>query len=266
MTSPGGARELPAGRLANFEGDDEIDLASLLPRRPTAEQTTPTTPAPGTPTPTTTPATTSSTGSSTGSSTEKPPPSPKQSPANTTREHPAPGRANTNGKTNASTATPPARKTAAKKTGSKKRDAHDSPDRPDTTTAPPAPFNPVTNRANLIKPSSAQIPSALIPLIARRREETGRSNGEIVLDAIEATHPDLATLLHPRGQAGGGLFAARASRGVRKVDGPLTGLNIRLYEADYDVIDQLVAQFGALSRGHLISVALTAFLHEDSTE
>ena len=49
------------------------------------------------------------------------------------------------------------------------------------------------------------------------------------------------------------LFRSRLS------DGPLTPLNVRLFEQDYVVIDELVARFGAFSRGDLISTALTAY-------
>ncbi len=121
------------------------------------------------------------------------------------------------------------------------------------------------DRANRIRSSSVHIPAALIDRIIAERERSGRSNGEIVIAAIEATHSELQTLICRRDPAGGGgLFATRASRGARMTDGPLTALNVRLFEADYGVIDKLVAQFGAYSRGHLITAALTAYL--DATQ
>jgi hypothetical protein len=107
------------------------------------------------------------------------------------------------------------------------------------------------------------IPVDLINKITRRREETGWSNGEIVIAALEHVRDQLGELISRRTPAGGGLFAARASRGARLVDGPLTALNIRLYEQDYATIDALVEQYGAFSRGHLISVALTNYLTRD---
>lgn len=117
------------------------------------------------------------------------------------------------------------------------------------------------DRANRIRSSSVHIPAALIDRVIAERERSGRSNGEIVIAAIEATHSQLQTLIRRRDPAGGGgLFATRVSRGARMTDGPLTALNVRLFEADYGVIDELVAQFGAYSRGHLITAALTAYL------
>jgi hypothetical protein len=42
----------------------------------------------------------------------------------------------------------------------------------------------------------------------------------------------------------------------------LTALNIRLYEDDYDILDQLVTTHGASSRGHLATVALTTYFKD----
>ena len=67
----------------------------------------------------------------------------------------------------------------------------------------------------------------------------------------------------PAAPAGGGLFASRRSRSSRKADGPLTPLNYRLREADFAVVDSIVAQFGASSRGHLITAALSDFFGDD---
>jgi hypothetical protein len=116
-----------------------------------------------------------------------------------------------------------------------------------------------TVRKNRIHSSSVHIPSALIDRIIAERERSGRSNGEIIIAALESTHSQLNQLIQRRDPTGGSLFATRPSRGARLTDGPLTPLNVRLYEADYDVIDQLVEKFGAFSRGHLISAALTAY-------
>ena len=82
----------------------------------------------------------------------------------------------------------------------------------------------------------------------------------IVIAAIEDAHPRLAQLIAPPQGSGGTLFQQRSSRVVRTVDGPLTALNVRLFEDDYDIIDRLVAQYGAFSRGHLITAALTNYL------
>lgn len=119
---------------------------------------------------------------------------------------------------------------------------------------------PTAERKNRIRSSSVHIPATLIPKIIAERSNTGRSNGEIVIVALEQTYPKLGELVGERGETGGGLFELRSSRGARVANGPLTPLNIRLREEDFDVIDRLVAETSAYSRGHLISTALTAYL------
>ncbi len=116
-----------------------------------------------------------------------------------------------------------------------------------------------TGRKNRIRSSSVHVPSALIDRIIAERERSGRSNGEIIISALESAHDQMHQLIQRRDPTGGSLFVSRPSRGARLSDGPLTALNVRLYEADYDVIDELVEKFGAFSRGHLISAALTAY-------
>lgn len=116
-----------------------------------------------------------------------------------------------------------------------------------------------SNRANEIKSSSVHIPTPLLEKLVAFRNEHGMSNGQVVIAAIEKAHPRLPHLIHPVTAGGGGLFASRATRGVRTTEGPLTPLNVRLYTQDYQVIDRLVEEFGAYSRGHLVTVSLTEF-------
>jgi hypothetical protein len=119
--------------------------------------------------------------------------------------------------------------------------------------------------ANRIRPSSVHIPVVLLDKIHEEKRRTGRSNGEIIIQAIEVSVDRLAELVGPHGPTGGALFAARASRGARQADGPLTALNVRLYEQDYEIIDKLVEEHGAFSRGHLITTALTAYFTDQGT-
>jgi hypothetical protein len=117
-----------------------------------------------------------------------------------------------------------------------------------------------SDRENEIKSSSVHIPTALFEPLKAYRTAKGMSNGQVIIAAIEATHTDLADLIHPATAGGGGLFAQRTTKGVRTTDGPLAPLNVRLFEQDYKVIDRLVEEFSAYSRGHLVTVALTEFL------
>ena len=114
-----------------------------------------------------------------------------------------------------------------------------------------------------VRPSNVHIPVSLLePLVAKCNTD-GLSHGEVIIIAIENAYPRLAELIHPAATAGGGLFASRRSRSSRKADGPLTPLNYRLREADFAVVDSIVSQFGASSRGHLITAALSDFFGDD---
>ena len=115
-----------------------------------------------------------------------------------------------------------------------------------------------------VRPSNVHIPVALLAPIAKMKSDRGLSNGEIIISSIEGTYADLKDLIQPAVTAGGNLFASRRSRASRANDGPLTPLNYRLREEDYATLDRLVDEFGASSRGHLITVALTAFLSPTS--
>lgn len=117
-----------------------------------------------------------------------------------------------------------------------------------------------SERENEIKSSSVHIPTALFDPLKAYRTAKGMSNGQVIIAAIEATYADLRELIHPATAGGGGLFAQRTTKGVRTTEGPLAPLNVRLFEEDYKVIDRLVEEFGAYSRGHLVTVALTEFL------
>lgn len=140
----------------------------------------------------------------------------------------------------------------AKKSAPKKAPAAKAP----AAKAPTAPK--YSERDNAIRSSSIHIPTPLLEQVVVYRDEHGMSNGQVVIAAIEAAHPKLKDLIHP-GATGGGLFAQRATKGIRANDGPLTPLNVRLFEADFAVIDRLVEEFGAFSRGHLVTESLREF-------
>lgn len=110
-----------------------------------------------------------------------------------------------------------------------------------------------------VRPSNVHIPVGLIEPIAAKCKAEGLSHGEVIISALEATYPRLPELVHPAATAGGSLFATRRSRSSRSAEGPLTPLNYRLRVADFATIDRLVTEFGASSRGHLITTALTAY-------
>lgn len=111
-----------------------------------------------------------------------------------------------------------------------------------------------------VRPSNVHIPISLLEPLAAKCTQTGLSHGEVIIVAIEQTIERLPDLIKPPSTAGGALFASRRSRTIRTEEGPLTPLNYRLRNADFKVLDDLVAQTGASSRGHLISAALGAYL------
>jgi len=223
----GAAQELPAGRLRSFEDDDAApDLASLLSRR-----------APRQPAET----------------------EPVDAPA--AAKQPAARRRPTAPPVAApATSVPPVKRRGSASSTEPARAPRARPKAPQAQQPPPeAAEAGQQGRQNRIRSSSVHIPAALLDRVIAERDRTSRSNGELIIAAIEQTHSELPALIGRRESTGGGLFASRSSRGARLSDGPLTPLNVRLFEADYRVIDDLVTQFGAYSRGHLISTALTAY-------
>lgn len=118
----------------------------------------------------------------------------------------------------------------------------------------------VAETAPVIKPSVVHVPSSLLSLVAAERRRSGRSNGEILIDAIEAGHEHLVKLHDESSSIGGRFFTARTAKPQLPVAQPLSPLNIRLYEQDYEVLDRLVAELGAGSRSRLATLALALYL------
>jgi hypothetical protein len=131
---------------------------------------------------------------------------------------------------------------------------------PVAAAAPPTPDPGTKGTESKIRASNVHIPVVLLEPIAALKKRTGLSNGEVIIDAIEKTYANLTDLIQPGEQAGGSLFSLRHTRIARTNDGPLTPFNYRIREEDYTTLDRLVEQLGAASRGHLITVALTAYL------
>ncbi|MFA3899783.1 hypothetical protein ACKAMS_30595 [Rhodococcus sp. 5A-K4] len=113
------------------------------------------------------------------------------------------------------------------------------------------------------KSSSVRVPARCYAKLEELRASTGMTNGQIFIVAIEATHDRLPELLYPGGRIGGGLFAARGIRAKTSRDDNETQVTYRLFHADFDVIDHLVAELGAKSRSHLIAAALTGYFFKD---
>lgn len=115
-------------------------------------------------------------------------------------------------------------------------------------------------RAPIIKPSVVHVPAPLLSLMAAERQRSGRSNGEILIAAIEDGHDHLKAQRKESTSIGGRLFTARDAKPQSPAGQPLSPLNIRLYEQDYEVLDRLVAELGAGSRSRLATLALARYL------
>ncbi len=168
----------------------------------------------------------------------------------------------------AQSAQPPPAATAARI--SKRAKPARTPPAPAAPTEPqpaPTPAPAARSGRTPIRSTSVHVPVGLREKINAERARTGRSNGEIVIRAIELNLDQLSALFseHGRGASAGRLFQQRVSRGARLSDGPLSPINVRLFEPDFEVLDELVEQVGAFSRGHLISVTLTAYFAGQST-
>ena len=142
----------------------------------------------------------------------------------------------------------------------------------DTTDAapggePPVGENPVRARKeprDLHRASSANLPTDLVTAVARHREATGMSAGDIVVAAIEKHFDQLpgilaATQEPPPPQSSG--FAARGPKAAPLVDNTKL-FAYRLVPSDFDYLDQLVNQLGARDRTHLIREALTTYFKD----
>jgi len=131
-----------------------------------------------------------------------------------------------------------------------------------------APTQPAGRSASLpderIRPSNVHIPVALLEPLTEKCTAEGLSHGEIIIVAVEQAYPRLRDLIHPAATAGGNLFESRrsgtAGRAARSAAGPLTPLNYRLRGTDFATLDHLVQEFGASSRSHLITAALSDYL------
>ena len=100
-----------------------------------------------------------------------------------------------------------------------------------------------------------RLPPELYAGLVARANATGQSHGNVVLDAIEDAHTNqvLESLLAPKGDDGGGLFARTQTRGLAEARVPV---EIRLRVKAVEQLDNLVRSYGAASRTALILAAL----------
>ncbi|GAA4909749.1 hypothetical protein GCM10025789_31280 [Tessaracoccus lubricantis] len=117
---------------------------------------------------------------------------------------------------------------------------------------------------DLHRPSSANLPVALVAAIAKRRERTGMSAGDMIVAAIEQ-HMDQLPSLFGTGEEQEAQHASGFSARPKKspvVDEITKLFPFRLTQPDFDYLDQLVDKFGARDRTHLIREALTQYIKD----
>ncbi|MBA3019667.1 hypothetical protein [Propionicimonas sp.] len=111
------------------------------------------------------------------------------------------------------------------------------------------------------RPTNITVPVALFDQIQLARETRSVSTGELIAIAIETHIAELPDLIAASNRpATGGMFSTRASRLPRRGDEPERPITYRMTSQDLAVIDNLVENYGARSRGHLITTALRAEL------
>lgn len=137
----------------------------------------------------------------------------------------------------------------------------DSPAEPVAPSDPPITLKGVEDK---VKPSNVHVSVELVGPFSAWCERMGLSHGEGIIYILEATSDELPALIKRPASAGGSLFQRRDAHPVRPTEGPRTPLNYRMRAADFAILDQLVEQFGATSRGHLISTAITAHLKKQT--
>lgn len=121
------------------------------------------------------------------------------------------------------------------------------------------------------------VPADLVPTFNARRDSEGTSNTLLVFDAIDALVDHNSSDPYSRlreavrsdviGTQPTSLFARAPKRARPTNDAPRarSQIMLRMSEANRAVIEQLVADTGALDRSHLITVALTQFLTPPTT-
>jgi hypothetical protein len=143
------------------------------------------------------------------------------------------------------------------------RTSADEPDRLETVPPPleaqPAAHAPMADR---IYPTAVYVsPQVSARAEAYRRAQTGRTNADVVLDALEACHGRLGALLAAAREPlrpAGELFPGRPA--IRRTAKAGVQLQFRPTHAQLAVIDRLVTEHRAASRSELIAAALDAFL------
>lgn len=106
------------------------------------------------------------------------------------------------------------------------------------------------------------LPGEVLELLRQHRLRTGTTYTDLVLDALDATHPRLGELLaatdRPQARPAGSLFAG-TNRSRPAAAQPKAQITLRPRTSDAEVIDALARDLGT-NRSKLVTVALRAHL------
>lgn len=140
------------------------------------------------------------------------------------------------------------------------KEVGDSDQQQDHGRAKTTPSNNAATRATNIT-----VPAELFDRIAEAREQQQLSTGELIAAAIEAQIADLSNLIAAANTTRTtSMFSTRATRLPRRGAEPEKPITYRMTAQDLAIIDDLVEQYGARSRGQLITIALRAHLAQNA--
>jgi hypothetical protein len=97
----------------------------------------------------------------------------------------------------------------------------------------------------------------------RRRKQNGVTNAEIVLDALDQTHDELAELLastHTASRSEDSLFPSRRTRRASSPATRKVAFSFQATAVELTIIQGMVRDFGAESQSELIAVAMEHYL------
>jgi hypothetical protein len=110
------------------------------------------------------------------------------------------------------------------------------------------------------RPVIVYLPVSLRDRLRQLTAERDLTYTELVLDAVDATHERLPSLLTPEKPRARSLFRQPTAPRRRRHAEPHVQVSLRLVPEDLAVIDQLVTDLDAGSRSHLVATALQAHL------
>lgn len=121
--------------------------------------------------------------------------------------------------------------------------------------------SPRSRAAHTVRPVGLSLPGSLLEQLRARARSTGRSQPDVLMDAISASQERLEDLVHQAQVAPvkDGMFLRRPKSQRAE---PMATLTLRMLTPNVDVIDKLVTSTKAPSRSALCAAALRHYLTE----